>query len=413
MNGKIYNLVPEEAHSLNITKFDEMERILKEKFRFTSSPKFHRANLQHHMYHTPNPDNNIFRSLNFPINKNMIYKSPFAFEYFFEKTFAEWRKLDPIFPVIHDLDPVSPKNNVARCMFYYEPVVPKNTLCVAVRTNVEHTQGLELHIRGLMNQFIRYEEIGEVDIKYARRRKKKNLSSGRRLKKKKSRSKSKGGEVNEENVKSKHDETKKGIGNAFDTNNRNLDIQFFVINSEQHSPAHSKFVTELVDNINFNSIERSSNCRARLLYEPLNPRRSRPNVFGGFDSLDAVLQEILKMPYCQWLMFTSGDSYYNSAWLNTVAPMLRQSSFKVVQWDYISRRPRVGHEPNQVVRASLQPGFLDLGSAMIHISLFRNDSISAKVDRYANLYHIASSSLFMYDIVIFNHFLYNFLFSHV
>jgi hypothetical protein len=111
------------------------------------------------------------------------------------------------------------------------------------------------------------------------------------------------------------------------------------------------------------------------------------NILYGYDATDFMLNEMLSQPYCEWIMFTNGDNFYNKAWFSTVVPATYspKNAVKIIGWDFVTHHLRDG-QSNSVVRVKIERKFVDLGSVMIRALAFRIGS-SNRIDNKSKLSH--------------------------
>ena len=89
-----------------------------------------------------------------------------------------------------------------------------------------------------------------------------------------------------------------------------LDMQLFVMDTEESTPKYATTLASAVDRVN----QDLGRVQAHMVLEQRMAPRQHKNAFYGYDSTDELLALMLSLPQCEWVLLTNGDNMYNGAW---------------------------------------------------------------------------------------------------
>ena len=149
--------------------------------------------------------------------------------------------------------------------------------------------------------------------------------------------------------------------------------RYFVVDTEGDA-SFAENMHGMVDDIN--AMLGEANAMNVVSFEKA-AQKSTANQFYGYDDTDELVSYMLSLQECRqgWLLLTNGDNLYNSAWMSTIAPLVRDKTLNLVAWDFITHHSRsVLQDPKQLsteqqVRVAFRRGFVDLGSMMVRSSV--------------------------------------------
>ena len=96
-------------------------------------------------------------------------------------------------------------------------------------------------------------------------------------------------------------------------------------------------------------------AKVHVMYNANAPLRVYKNPFYGYDTSDMLLRYVTSQPECEWIMFTNGDNFYNSAWFNQIVRrILRDDTIDIVAWDFVTHHPREGKKQQVGVRVRVR-----------------------------------------------------------
>lgn len=157
----------------------------------------------------------------------------------------------------------------------------------------------------------------------------------------------------------------------------NISIKLFLVDTEMKSSSYQAYLQGLVKVFNEEFIDKY-NPKVILLVDNMQStdESRKANPFYGYDATDMLLEFMTKSEFaskspCDWIMFTNGDNVYNSAWLDTISPMILnpKADYNAIAWDFVTHHARSG-EKQQLIKVVMKRKFVDLGSIMIKAELF-------------------------------------------
>jgi hypothetical protein len=163
----------------------------------------------------------------------------------------------------------------------------------------------------------------------------------------------------------------------------NISLKLFLVDTEMKSTSYQMYLRNLVKTFN-NEFVFSEIDGPKVVLVTDNMQSSTTatdqtlsNPFYGYDATDMLLHFMTQSEYaaansqCTWILFTNGDNVYNSAWLDTLTPMLLnpKTELNAIAWDFVTHHTRSGAK-QQLVKVLMKRKFVDLGSVLIKADLF-------------------------------------------
>ena len=158
-----------------------------------------------------------------------------------------------------------------------------------------------------------------------------------------------------------------------------LDMQIFISDTEsstafdpQNIPEHpvtfSQELGEIVDRVNrdFNPLR---SPQVHVVWDVNAPLRTAKNMFYGYDETDNLVDFMVSLPQCEWMMMTNGDNAYNSTWFDAIAPLANDKTVDLIGWDFITHHKRNGYS-QQPIRISTTGEFVDMASTIVRTTKF-------------------------------------------
>ena len=138
-----------------------------------------------------------------------------------------------------------------------------------------------------------------------------------------------------------------------------LTLSIFVVNTDPINYGISEFMYDAANDAN----RRIGYDAVKVLGSSFHATAPVKNVY-GYDLTDQALDMLLlkeEDPKCTHFMFTNGDNYYPTYFLESVIPYIRKGK-QLIAWDFTTHHPR---KITNYIKAEIKRGKIDLGAALV------------------------------------------------
>ena len=138
-----------------------------------------------------------------------------------------------------------------------------------------------------------------------------------------------------------------------------IQISIFVVNTDPIKYGISEFMYDAANDAN----RRIGYVAVKVLGSSFHATAPVKNVY-GYDVTDQALHMLLlkeEDPKCTHYMFTNGDNYYPTYFLESVIPYIKKGK-QLIAWDFTTHHPR---KITNYIKAEIKRGKIDLGAALV------------------------------------------------